>query len=418
MDKHEHHANGGSSRRDFLRAAAGAGAAWTLSGPLAGAGEPQGAAPVPQGEVSRKVRLGLVGCGGRGTWIAGLFRQHGGFELHSAADYFEDSVEKAGDALGVERSRRFTGLSGYRKLIESGVEAVAILDVPFFYPVQARAAVEVGCHVYMAKPVAVDVPGCLAIEAAGRLATEKRRVFFVDYQMRTDPVNIEVARRVREGALGRIVHLESAGFSPAWGDSPRGATIEDLLRQGKWLSTAALSGDNIVSYDIHIIDAVIWLLGRRPACAVGFARRCRPNAIGDRQDASVVAYQLEDGTIWSHRNQALDNGAEWVLRCEAFGETARAQITYWGKSAVLGGPQAHEGEVVNLYDEGAKRNIADFYTSVVGDRFENPTVRRAVDGTLTAILGREAAARGARVTMEEILKEKKALAVDLAGLRA
>ena len=101
------------------------------------------------------------------------------------------------------------------------------------------------------------------------------------------------------------------------------------------------------------------------------------------------------------------------------GQLASAQISYWGKSFLRGGPKHYGGgEVESLYDRGAMRNLAEFHRAIVEGRFDNPTVRRAVDGTLTAILGREAAGRRTRLTMEELLKENKKLEVDLRGLKA
>ena len=163
----------------------------------------------------RKIKLGVIGLGGRGRWIAGLFKQHGGYQLHALADYFPEVVHAAGKATGVPESRRFSGLSGYRKLLASGVEAVVVIDVPYFYAEQAAAAVEAGCHVYMAKPVAVDVPGCLSIGATGKLATKKKLCFLVDYQLPTEPAVIEVANRVRKGAIGKLAHIVSAGCPAA-----------------------------------------------------------------------------------------------------------------------------------------------------------------------------------------------------------
>ena len=132
-------------------------AALAASTPLAAAQPGGTSAP------KRKIKLGVIGLGGRGQWITKFFQQHGGYEIHGVADYFPEVAEYAGKALGVDAARRFSGLSGYKKLYASGIEAVAIEDVPYFYAEQAAAAVEAGLHVYMAKPVAVDVPGCLAI---------------------------------------------------------------------------------------------------------------------------------------------------------------------------------------------------------------------------------------------------------------
>ena len=186
-----------STRRRFLGGALTAAAASSLRWlPDLGAAESAGAAPTKAG---RKIKLGVIGNGGRGAWIAKLFQAHGGYEMWAVADYFPDVVEKCGAELGVDPARRFSTLSGYRRLIESGVEAVAVETPPYFIPEYVSAAVDAGLHVYMAKPVAADVPGALQVEAAGRRATERKQCFLVDYQMPTDPVNREVAARVRDG---------------------------------------------------------------------------------------------------------------------------------------------------------------------------------------------------------------------------
>ncbi len=216
----------------------------------------------------RKIKLGLIGCGSRGSWITKFFTRHGGYEFHAVADYFPEVADKCGEDLGVDKTRRFSTLSGYKKLIESGVEAVVIEDVPYFYPEQAKAAVEAGCHVYMAKPVAVDVPGCFTIEAASKLATEKKRCFLVDYQLPTQPESIEVFSRIRAGGLGSFVHLVSYGVrnDSVWTDPPKDATAESFMKYF-WHSKIALCGDVIVMFDIHIIDAVVWVMGMRPISA-------------------------------------------------------------------------------------------------------------------------------------------------------
>jgi len=406
------------TRRHFLGNVAATAASASLLGTGAGRAAEQPAAQAkPTG---RKIKLGWIGCGGRGAWLAGLAKNHGGFEIHALADYFPDLVQQAGDALGVDKSRRFTGLSGCKKVLECGVEALGVLDVPCFYPEQAQAAVAAGCHVYMAKPVAVDVPGCLAIEAAGKLATEKKLCFLVDYQMPTDPLNIEIAKRIWEGALGELMAvttLGGGGGSGLRGDPAKGRTIEGRLRGQVWCNDIPLSGDQFVSYDIHCIDAAIWAIRRRPTSAVGYSRVCRTRPEGDCIDLAFVTYECPGGLLWNHQTMILaDHGRSLVVNLH--GPVASAQISYWGKSFLRGGPKHFGGgEVESLYDRGAMRNIAEFYRVVTEGRSDNPTVRRAVDGTLTAILGREAAGRRTRLTMDELIRENKKLEIDLTGLK-
>ena len=290
---------------------------------------------------------------------------------------------------------------------------------PYFFPEQAKAAVEAGCHVYMAKPVAVDVPGCLTIEAAGKLATAKQRVFLVDYQVPTDPHNIEVHKRIREGALGPLAQMATYGFSNGFPDPPRTKTLESRLRGLVWVNDIALGGDHVVNYDIHAIDAAVWVAGGRATAAAGASRICRPNPHGDARDVCSVVCEFPDGLVLHHFGQGLRNNTTGRLDCEVYGPAANAQISYWGKAFVRGGPKHYGGgQVASLYQAGAQRNIAAFHDAIAQGRFDNPTVRRAVDGALTCILGREAAARHVRLTMDELLEENKRLEVDLSGLKA
>ena len=402
------------SRRRFI----GGGLAVAASALPGFAGE-RSAEPAKTAEFKRKIKLGVIGNGGRGSWIAKLFQKHGGYEMWAVADYFQEVADTCGDALGVEKARRFSGLSGYRKLIESGVEAVAVETPPFFIPEHASAAVEAGLHVYMAKPVAADVPGALRIEAAGKLATRKQRCFLVDYQMPTDPINIEVVARIREGGLGKIAQVQTVGICNAFNDPPKTATIESRLRGLIWVNDIALGCDYIGNFDIHAIDAAIWALGQRPVSAVGSSRIARPDAHGDSHGVCSVVYEYADGLVHNHFGQGLHNNNTGELSAAIHGTEANALINYWGKAYVRGGGKHYGGGAVeNLYLAGAERNIARFYRDVTECHFENATCKRAVDGVLACILGREAAARRVRLTMDELIGENKRLEADLTGLKA
>jgi predicted dehydrogenase len=366
----------------------------------------------------RKLKVGLVGCGARGVLVGKLFNEHGGFEVAAVADYFPEVVSAGGETLGVPTARRFSGLSGYKKLIDSGVDAVVLENIPYFMPTQAAAAVDAGCHVYIAKPVAVDVPGCLQIQSAGDLATKKGRCFFVDYQMPNDPVNAEIGRRIKAGGLGQIAHVQTMLIGIGSEDPPKTATIESRFQRLIWVNDIALGCDYIGNSDIHAIDAALWILEQRPVAAAGCSRLARPNAHGDARGVCSVVFDYADGLVHNHIGQAIPNLADGGLTCRILGTIANASITYSGKSFLRGGPMQYSGEVANLYHDGIVRNIATFHDNIAAERFDNPTVRRGVDGTLTCILGREAAARRVRMTMDELIKENKKLDVDITGLQA
>lgn len=396
------------SRRRFLGGSLAAVAASSLSSPAA--------EPAPT--FTRKIKLGVIGNGGRGSWIAKLFQAHGGYDLWAVADYFPEVADKCGEQLGVDRTRRFSTLSGYKRLLESGVEAVAVETPPYFIPEHVSAAVDAGLHVYMAKPVAADVPGALRVAAAGQRATQRQRCFLVDYQMPTDPVNLEVAARIRAGALGRIVRVVTTGHCGPMKDPPRTANLESRLRELIWVNDVAMGCDYIGNYDIHAIDAALWVLGRRPVVAMGASDIRRPEPHGDSRDVCAVIYEYADGLIHQHAGQALKNNNTGELSTAIHGTEANALLNYWGKAFLRGGKQHFGGGAVeNLYAAGAERNIARFHREVTAGNFANDTCARAVDGALTCVLGYEAAARRTRLTMDALLKENKRQEVDLTGLK-
>ena len=365
------------------------------------------------------IKAGLVGCGGRGSLVGSLFKEHGGFELFAVADYFQPVADTLGEKLGVDKSRRFSGLSGYQKLIETGVEVVILEDIPWFMPDQAEAAAKAGCHVYMAKPVATDVPGALQVEAAAKIASEKRRCFFVDYQVPTDPFNQEVVKRVHEGGVGKVAQLATFGLCDGFSDPPKTANLESRLQKLIWVNDIELGCDYLGNFDIHAVDAALWVMGQRPLAAAGSSQVARLNAHGNAHGVCSVIYDYADGTVHNHFGQALPDITVAVLDCHVYGTTGNAVISYWAEAFLHGSdPQDYRGQVKNLYHDGIIRNIGTFYKNVTEGRFENPTVRRAVDGVLTCVLGREAASRRVRLTMDELLKENKRLEVDLSGLKA
>lgn len=402
------------SRRRFLGGSVVASAALASPPILRAVAEEQ--APVTYG---RKIKLGIIGCGSRGKWIAKLFARHGGYTVHAVADYFPEVAQQAGGELGVDAARRFSTLSGYQRLIESGVEAVALETPPCFFPPHAQAAVEAGLHVYCAKPVATDVPGCNDILRSAQQSTSNNRVFFVDYQLPTDPANQEVLYKIRdaESGFGKLRRVSTSGSYGHFPDPPRTSTIESRLQNLIWVNDIALGGDYIGNYDIHAIDAALWVLGERPIAATGFATVGRIDPHGDSHDTCLVTFEYASGVLHDHRGNALKNLSPDELSCRVYGQTGHALLNYWEKATFKSREDAFTGAVENLYEAGVVRNIASFYRAVTGGDFSNHTVLRAVDGALTCILGRIAGERRHRITMEQILKESTRLEVDLSGLK-
>ena len=173
-----------------------------------------------------------------------------------------------------------------------------IEDIPCFYPEQAQAAVAAGCHVYIAKPVAVDVPGCLAIEAAAKRPPRKNGASWSITSSHPGPTSRWPTCCARAG-WGRWRISSPMASNGGGADPPRGPNLENLFRGQCWMSSIALGGDGFAFYDIHIIDGVIWITQKRPVAACGRSRICRPHPHNDRTDCYGVLYEYEDGVIWT-----------------------------------------------------------------------------------------------------------------------
>ena len=249
------------------------------------------------GGTVKKLRVGLIGCGGRGNFIAGLMAAHGGYEIVAGADYFQDKLDAFGKKFNLPAGRLFSGRSGYQKLIaDGGVDVVAIESPPYFHPEQAQAAVEGGKHVYLAKPVAVDVPGCLSIEQSAALATKKGLTFLVDFQTRADEFYQGAIQRMHDGAIGDLSWGEStyhAGLPFAGMEKFLAKDPEDPeMRLRAWGVDKVLSGDIITEQNIHTLDVASWIMDKKPLNATGSANR-KVRGFGDCCDHFSVIYRFE-----------------------------------------------------------------------------------------------------------------------------
>ena len=368
-----------------------------------------------------KINLGLIGCGGRGSWIANLFLKNGSYNVAAVADYFQDRVEAVGENLQVDASRRFTGLGAYQRLLElKDVDAVAIESPPYFHPEHAAAAIEAGKHVYCAKPVGVDVPGCNEIAQAGRKATEKKLVFLVDFQTRAHPSYQEAVRLVHAGGIGRIVSGEA---SYETGDifSPKEELIRshpgnDEVRLRAWGADRTLSGDIITEQNVHALDVASWILDAAPLSAYGAGGRTRPPLPNGIWDNFSVIYEFPNDVRLTFNSKQEGKFWEDIL-CRVYGVKGVIDTHYFGEVKVLCDDAYDGGKMTNLYTDGVVNNIATFYKAITSGDYSNSTVAPSARSTLVTILGRTAAYRRAFVTWDEMIKQNEKWDAGLKGLR-
>lgn len=371
-------------------------------------------------DANSKIDIGLIGCGGRGKWIADLFRKHGGFNVVALADYFQDRVDEAGDMFKVERSGRFTGLSGYRKLLEQKLDAVVIESPPFFHPEHAAAGVEAGKHVYTAKPIAVDVPGCLTVEESGKKATAKKLCFLVDFQTRANRFYQEAIQKLHAGDLGRLVSVEANYQCGATWDHMDQFLRKDPknpeVRLRAWGVDRTLSGDIITEQNIHAIDVASWMIDKEPLRAYGTGGRTR-DFLGNCWDHFAVIFFYPDNLVVSFNSHQSGFGYDDIM-CRAFGLKGTIDTHYFGNVTLKTTDEAASNNVGNLYTDGVVANIATFYDNITRGNCDNPTVAPSVRSNLTTILGRTAAYKNGMVTWKEMMRSKRKLEADLRGLKA
>jgi len=373
-------------------------------------------------KANSKIRLGMIGCGKRGTWIGKLFQQHGGFEIMAAADYFQDKVDRFGEQFNISPKKRFTGLGGYKRLMEENIDAVAIESPPYFHPEQAAVAVEAGVHVYLAKPVAVDVPGCKLIERSGKEATRKNLCFLIDFQTRANEFYIEAIRRVHKGAIGQFAfgeasyHAESpwTHFYDILKADPKNP--ENRLRA--WGLDRAFSGDIITEQNIHALDVMSWIMNQEPVSAWGTGGHKVRQDVGNCWDYFAVLFKYPNnvGITFSSR-QFKGYDSPGGIKNRMFGSKGVLEAQYGGQVLIRGENFYRGGKTNQIYRQGAVNNIATFYKNITEGHFENLTVAPSVRSNLITILGRTAAYENREVSWGEILKSEERLEPNLKGLK-
>ncbi len=379
----------GIERRAFLKMAAASTAGLTVLP----AGSALGA------DANSKIEIGIIGCGGRGIWIGNLFEKNANAKVVAVHDYFRDRADAAGEKFGVDKSRRYVGLDGYKELIAGKLDAVAVESPPYFHPEQAVAALNAGKHVYLAKPIAVDVPGCLAIVEAAKKASGKLSCL-VDFQTRNNEFFRGAAQRVHEGMIGDPVLGHVFYHTGRLGLHAKPGTETARLRN--WVFDKALSGDIIVEQNIHVLDVANWYLQGHPTKAFGTGGRKARVDVGDCWDHFVVAFTYPNDVTVDFSSRQFGEGFD-DLCIRLYGALGTVDSHYGGEVKIRGSKQGWAGgKTDQIYEQGAVNNIKDFCASIA-DGKPICNAEESAQSTMTCVLGRIAAYENRMVTWDEML---------------
>ena len=385
-------------------------------------------------DANSTVRVGLLGCGGRGTEDASNLVDTGGARVVALADMFQDQLDtarakfdKLQQAKGfsaVDSSQLFVGPNAVHEIAASKeVDAIVVATPPFFHPQHLEAVVAAGKHVYLEKPVAVDVPGAKKVIEIGKRA-EGKLSLDVGFQIRDCPPFVEMVRRIHGGALGKIACGEAyylTGYidRPAW---PKASPAERRLRN--WIYDRALSGDIIVEQNIHVIDICNWVLQAHPlkASATG-SRLGRPASDGDCYGNYNAVLHYPEGVDVTFSSTQFAKGW-WDVSERFFGTKGTSLSPYRGPLGIWGDEpwqweasapkdSTNQGFSVtgkftsNLEPADPEKKKA-FVASITSGNFHNQAAKGA-ESALSCMMARLAANAGREVTWEELLKSTETL---------
>jgi myo-inositol 2-dehydrogenase / D-chiro-inositol 1-dehydrogenase len=362
-------------------------------------------------QANSTVEVGLVGCGGRGNWLAPFFPEYAGARIVAVADVVKSHLDSTREKLKVDAGRAYHGPDAYKELAHSKLDAVAIETPTYFHPQQAAEAVAAGKHVFCAKPIAVDVPSSKDFLAAGQKAHSKGLSFWVDFQSRARPVFQEVVERLRRGDIGKIAMAQVFYYAGRpWVDRSTPGMDPGQRRMANWFGDRVISGDIIVEQNIHVIDMANWYLGAHPLKANGTGGRTSSwvgtrNEFGDAYDHFVVTYWYPDGVHASFSSDQLTNKFP-DLCVRAMGIHGAADTHYGGLVRIIADDKEKSwmgAEKDDTFKGGCVTNIKNFVDSVkTGKPINNAAT--AVESNLTGILGRTAAYKETTLTWDEMLQ--------------
>jgi predicted dehydrogenase len=409
-----------STRRDFLKTSTAAGTAALL-----------GALPGVHAAGNETLKVGLIGCGGRGNGAAdNCLHSSSNLIFHALGDAFEDrlkgcrqrlidvgksdEMQKRNNKVDLPEDRCFVGLDAYQKVIDSGVDLVLLATPPGFRPQHIQYAVEKGKHIFAEKPVGVDGPGIRKVLAAYEEAKKKNLGIAAGTQRRHQTGYLEMMKRIHDGEIGEITGGRCFWNQGGIWVNPRRQGQTDLEYQMRnWYYFVWLCGDHICEQHVHNLDVCNWALQSHPIRALG---------VGGRQVRTAPEY----GHIYDHFAIDLEypNGAHILSMCKqwpdtkgdvwealtgtkAFCQTKAGYIFQRPKKDADGRPSGME----QLWRFPGKDNApyvqehTDLIESIRAGKPINE-LKNVAESTLTAIMGRMAAYTGQEVTWDKALNSQ------------
>jgi predicted dehydrogenase len=359
---------------------------------------------------SDSIRVGVIGCGGRGTGAAhNCSTSSDGVTIVAMGDLFAERLDGSaenlakglGERFDVPGERRFVGFDAYRQVLATDVDMVILATPPAFRPIHLAAAIGAGKNVFMEKPVAVDPTGIRSVIDSAAIAKTKNLAIVAGTQRRHQKSYLETMRRIHEGAIGDLVggqcywnqgglwvHERESGYSD----------MEWQLRN--WLYFTWASGDHIVEQHVHNLDVMNWAFRATPVKAMAMGgRQVRTEArYGNIFDHFAVEYEYPGGVLVQSMCRQID-GTQGRVSERLVGTRGVSNAKDW-----IGGKVEYRFEEENVTGPYVQEH-ADLIASIRSGEPLNEG-RRIAESTLTAIMGRMSAYTGKLVTWDFAMKSE------------
>jgi len=414
----------GMSRRSFLTGAATVGAAAVAAPALlascSGKGKltplkKEGEYYVPElpdkAIEGRELKVGLIGCGGRGSGaIINLLDAADGIKVTALGDVFEDRLNDVRNRLINERGQEvpqencFIGFDAYKQVIDSGVDMVILTTPPVFRPEMFKYATEKGVHSFLEKPICVDPKGYRSVMATAKQAQAKGLSVVVGTQRHHERRYVEANKQIQAGLIGEIT-----GGNVYWNQGmlwyrQREAGWTDMewnIRD--WVNWKWLSGDHIIEQHVHNIDVFLWMSGLKPVSATAFGSRQR-RVTGDQYDFFSTDFTMENGIHMHSMCRQIDGCSSKVS------EFIQGSKGSWDSET--NEIKDLEGNVIWKYDEEKiKQEFQQFdpytlehvdWVNHIRKGTAHEEASECAASCMAGIMGREAAYTGQTVTWDEM----------------
>ena len=366
---------------------------------------------------SDKIRIGLIGCGGRGMYdTTNCLNSAENVELVAMGDLFKDRLDGAlqtlknnlAEKVKVTNDSCFAGWDAYKKVVtRDDVDMVILTEAPHFRSEHLKAAVEAGKHVFMEKPVAVDPVGVRSVIESSALADKKNLTIVAGTQMRRIAHLVAIMERIHNGDLGKILSGQCVRIGDGmlgWGPKERQPSWSDMEWQlRRWLFLTWLSGDFITEMHVHNLDMVNWALDAHPVQCIGMGGRQVRTApeYGDAYDHFAVEYEYPNGVRIEYMGAQIDGVTDRNDQ-RLVGTKGSAYMDF--ANAII------EGEKPFKYDgpspDPCIRQHADQIAAIREAKPLNEG-KRIAESTLTSIMGRMSAYTGRALKWDWVMNASK-----------